>query len=153
MRNLFFKRGKGQSTIVSHSLIVMFAVIFLLIIITTMNSIKEDYSNFVLNITAKEICSLVKSSSEKIYQPVSSSINSNKTEEMGYVTVNLPSKIGSKNYKISFANETIQIKTSDNQFTCKVGLNTTFSGTSSGGLTKIVWNYGNGTNEIQIKNA
>jgi len=143
----------GQSQIVTHTIIIMFVVILILIVATTMNSIREDYDNFVGNMTSYEICSLIKSSMEKIYKPVSGNITVNRTEDMGYVILDLPPKVGNSAYRLKLSGTNIIISTSDKTYSCAVGLNATMNSSCAGGKVKLIWKYGNGTNEIKIENA
>jgi len=147
------RRLKGQSVIVTHSLLVLFATIFLIIIVTTLNSIREDYRDFTLNLTVKDICSVVKASIEELRTPIPAELEVNTEQSMGSVMLDLPQKIGGTKYRIRFENEMIVIKTESGfSYTCYTSVNSTLSGRSAGGRTKIYWMYGNGINKILIGN-
>lgn len=150
---IFKNSSKGQSQIITHSLIILFSVSLIVLVATSMKNIENQYENFTGDLQVDDICSIMKSSIERIYNPVSQNISVNRTEEMGYNIINLPQKIGSGYYHINLYNNTIEIETSEIVHTCEAGINATFSGKSSGGRTKIKWLYGNGTNSIVIENA
>jgi len=144
---------KGQSVIVTHSLLVLFATLFLIIIVTTLNSIREDYRDFTLNLTVKDICSVVKASVEELHAPIPAELEVNTEQSMGSVTLDLPQKIGGVKYRIRFGNRTILVKTESGfSYACYTSVNSTLAGRSAGGRTRISWIYGNGTDKILITN-
>lgn len=144
---------KGQSQLVTHSVMVLFAITLILTVVSSMNEIENRYENFTNDIGVKEICAMVKASAEKIYKPVGNNITVNATEDMGYAVITLPQKLGNDNYKISLYNNTISIETSETTYRCALGINATFSGISHGGKTKILWRHGAGVNTLSISNA
>jgi hypothetical protein len=144
---------KGQSVVVTHSLLILFATLLLIIVVTTLNSIKEDYRDFVLNLTAKDICNLVKTSIEELRTSIPTELEVKTEQNMGSIILDLPSKIGNTKYRIRLENETILIKTESGfSYTCYTSVNSTLSGRSTGDRTKIYWVYGSGTNKISITN-
>jgi len=145
--------AKGQSQVVTNSLFVLFSVVLIIIVASSMNKVENDLQNFTGNMQAGDICSIIKNAAEKIYAPVGSNVSMNATEEMGYSVIDLPQKLGNDYYSILFTGNSVEITAKDISRTCEIGINATLSGLSRGGRTKIKWLYGNGTNAISIENA
>lgn len=144
----FHTEKKGQSEFLSHSLTVAISIFMIFILVTTMNTIKNDYDDFSSKSQVKQICNIIKSSVEKIYWP--ENYNANNTL-LGSFTVNIPEKAAAKNYKISFSNITINVTTSDGiSSNCTPGFDIIYNGTSTGGLTKINWYKINNTDVITL---
>jgi len=143
---------KGQSPIVTHSILVLFAVVLLMAVVTSMGNIEKNYRNFTSGMSAKSICSLLKSTAEKIYVPVSGNITVNRTIEMGHIIISLPTRIGNGQYVVSFYNNSVLIEYGKISYGCNIGTNATLSGLTYGGRTKIKWMLGNGTNSLTIEN-
>lgn len=144
-------RRKGQSQVVSHSLSVLFSMILILAVISTMNILEEDYGEYTGKFQAREICGMIKAAAEKVHNPVSQNITMNFSQEMGYYVINLPQKAGNGPYEIKFLNSTVSIEGERINQTCETGINATFSGMSTGGRTKVSWIYGNGTDYIKLE--
>lgn len=143
---------KGASQLITHSLFVLFSIMLLLAVITSMGKIEKQYSNFTGEMSARDMCSMLKTAIEKIYMPVDSNITVNKTVEMSYIILDLPIKMGSRLYDITFAGNYINITSEEIFYQCKTGINATLSGISHGGRTKIKWLFGNSVNSIIIEN-
>lgn len=150
MNNSIVKKQmmRGQSSILMHSLFLIISIFMLLIVVTSMNNIKNDYDNFSINSQINHICNIVETSIEKIYSK--GNYISNDTL-FGSVVLNLPDKIASSNYKISFINSDILVKTLDGKYnvTCEAGFNITYNGTSTG-RTKIIFSTVNNTDVISM---
>lgn len=144
-------RKKGQSQVISHSLSVLFSMILILAVISTMNTIEKDYGDYTGKFQAREICSIMKAAVEKVYNPISANISMNTTQEMGYYVIYLPQKAGNEPYEITFFNSTVKVEGERLNQTCEIGINSSFMGISSGGKTKISWLFGNGTDSVKIE--
>lgn len=144
-------RHKGQSQVVSHSLTVLFSMILILAVISTMNILEDDYGEYTGKFQAREICGMIKASAEKVHNPISSNITMNFSQEMGYYIIYLPQKAGNMPYEIKFLNSTISIEGDRINRTCETGINATFLGMTTGGRTKLSWIYGNGTDCIKLE--
>ena len=144
---------KGQSQIISHSLTVLFSLTLILAVLTTMNKIESDYAGFAGSFQARDVCSLIKTSAEKIHNPLTGNVSMNITEEMGLCVLDLPQKIGNEAYNVMFFNRTVKVENSVTSQVCEIGINATFSGVSSGGRTRLRWLFGNGTDALVIEKA
>lgn len=138
----------GQSEFLSHSISVLISIFMIFILVTTMNTIKNDYNDFSAKSQINQICNTVKSSIEKIYWPDGQANNT----LLGSINLNLPERIATNNYKIMFSNSIINVTTYDGKIkaNCTAGFDIIYNGTSSGGRTQIRWYNINNTNVITI---
>ena len=131
---------KAQSPLVSHAMLTIFGVVLILSVVVTMSHIKNDYQEFVGDAEAKEVCSLLKSGIQEIYNPSDYQIQTN--TNLGEIILNLPERIGDSNYRCRFVNSTAVIETFGSlniNRSCEIGFNALYNGTSSGGRTKVIW--------------
>ena len=148
------KKGllKGQSPLLSHALVVMFSIMLVLVAVTAMNSIRNDYQAFVGTIEAQQVCGLIKQSIEKIYQTSDYAVQTNQT--FGKITLELPERIADSRYRAKLFNDSIRVEMLGSQIneTCKTGFNITMSGTSSGGRTQVIFDVlkGGASNDYKI---
>ena len=148
------KKGllKGQSPLLSHALVVMFSIMLVLVAVTAMNSIRNDYQDFVGTIEAQQVCGIIKGSIEKIYQPTDYAVQINQT--YGKVVLDLPERIADSRYRVKLFNDSIRVEMLGSQIneTCRTGFNITMSGTASGGKTAIIFDIlkGGASNDYRI---
>lgn len=146
---------KGQSPLISHTMMILFSIFLVLVIVTTLNSIRTEYEDFVAKNEILQVCALVKSSVEKLYWPQSYIPQTDTV--MGSITMNLPKEIARVEYNARFSNRTLKVETIEQpkvNDTCEMGFDITFSGRTSGGRTRIKWTrYSNGTDAIVMENV
>lgn len=144
---------KGQSPLVSHTIMIAFSLTLLLVVVTTLSSIRNDYQEFVAKHEIREVCAIVKSGIEKMYYPESYNSTSNTTK--GKIILDLPARIGDMNYRARFANTSLLLETfGENKVndTCKIGFNLSYYGSTGGGRTEIQWiRYSNLTDKIEMR--
>ncbi len=144
--------SKGQVPFLSHTMMVAFSVVLIVLIVTTLNSVKIDYQEFVGKEEIIQVCVSIKSAIEKIYVPTGYTSLTNET--MGSIVIDLPERIADVNYRMKFVNKTLMIETlaepTLNQ-SCTIGFNASFEGSSRGGRTRLSWiRYTNITDVIQM---
>ncbi|MFH0832700.1 MAG: hypothetical protein V1900_03215 [Candidatus Aenigmatarchaeota archaeon] len=148
--NVSSYHSKGQNPLLSQTLMVAFSLVLLLAVVTTLNSVRNDYQDFVGRHEIRQVCAIVKSGVEKIYSP--GDYNSSTNATMGKILLDLPTRIGDMNYRAKFANTSLLIETTGSNRindTCKIGFNISYSGSTVGGRTEMSWiRY---TNESRIE--
>ena len=144
-----------MSSLISHSMVILFGVFLILFSIILTESIKNDYRNFVSEEGIKHVCMLVRGAVSKIYVPNSAVGMYNDT--MGSVILRMPDKIADANYRTSFFNKSVRIEVFSEQrpnTTCIVGFDGIYYGSAAGGTTKItIFHYVNGTKMIEMRNV
>ncbi|MBI2232497.1 MAG: hypothetical protein HYU56_01140 [Candidatus Aenigmarchaeota archaeon] len=146
---------KGQSVLVSHAFIVGMSVVLIIIVIATMKTTINDNRDFVGRNEITQVCSIMKSSFEKMLleQVYISPTNASG----GRITVSLPQRIADMGYRTRLSENDVIIETNGDLLineTCKIGLNSTYSGSTKGGRTLFeLIRYSNGTREIKIGNV
>lgn len=143
---------KAQSQLMAHVFMLLFSVMILALVLTTLNNIKQQYQEFVADLEIDEVCDTIKEGVGKIYWPTDYS--GPKTVKMGEIEILLPVRVGDVKYKAIFAGSTLNIATVDKPYvndSCKMGFDAIFNGQTSGGLAKLTWTaYSNGTDEINM---
>jgi hypothetical protein len=136
-------------------MMILFSIFLILIVVTTLNTLKTDYEDFVAKNEMLQVCAMIKSSVEKLYWPQSYIPQTNTV--MGSITINLPREIARVEYNARFSNRTLVVTTIEQpkvNDTCEMGFDISFSGRTSGGRTKIKWTrYSNGTDMITMENV
>lgn len=131
---------KGQNPLLSHTLIVGFSAILILVVVTSMNLIRNDLQDFIGNQEAVQVCSIVRGGTEIIVNEEDYISVTNTTK--GRITLKLPKKIADLNYRATFSELTLTIQTSgqvDITKICEMGVNATYSGFTRGGLTELIY--------------
>jgi len=130
---------KGQSPLVWHSIAIAISLTVVMIIIGSLNTVRYDFENFVIDEEVVQVCQIVRSGVERLYSP--SGYSSPENSEMGRIILSLPDRIGSVNYRATFVNTSLYVALSgrDKNHTCLMGFNITFAGSSAGGETDLVW--------------
>ena len=143
---------KGQSILITHAILVGFTVFLVYAVTTTFVSIRADYQKFVGTNEVSEVCFVMKGAVDKIY--INTGYNSPTTTLAGYLDVLMPEKISDLPYHADFVSRSIILQSADRKFnsTCAVGLDVTYNGTTSGGLTRFSYTlYPNGTKTIEMR--
>lgn len=148
-----WKGKKGQSILLSHAILVGLSVMLVFVIATTMNNLRSEYQDFITEASVDQLCLLLKNGVEKVYRTVDYNSSSNTTYGTLYIT--FPDRLADKNYRLSFidVNKTASVESGDNSFntTCKIGLNASYGGFTTGGRTRIDFvYYTNGTRRIGV---
>ena len=140
----------GQSPLISHSLVVGFSLILILVVIMTLSHLENEYQTFTGNSEIQEVCGIIKYSTEKIYNPTNYTSPTNST--MGRIVLTLPERIAGISYRARFSDNLVYVNTVSEPLintTCSIDINATFSGTTNGGETLIIWKtYTNKKDEI-----
>ena len=132
---------------------IAFTMMVILIIITTLNSLRVDYQEFIGGYEIQEVCAVVKGGIEKIYRIENYVSQTNTT--MGEIILELPKRIANVNYQARFVNSSLEIKTIGEPFlndTCSIGFDVNLNGRTTGSTTRIKWTrYANGTDVIEMR--
>jgi len=145
------KKSKGISPFVSHTIVVAFSAFLILIVVTTMTSVTDEYRNYFADSEIGQFCFTLRSGIEKIYSTHDYDSQTNTT--YGEVFIDLPEKLTDMNYRASFVGGNITIKSlhSNRNATCGTGYDINFTGSTTGGLTKMEYKYyTDGTRKIEI---
>ena len=143
---------KGQSPLVSHSIIVGFSLVLLIIIVISLGSIKSDYQQFVAKEEINQVCGLIRGGIEKIYNP--STYTSPTDSLMGSIRIDLPDRLADNVYRVSFGSSSyIETLTQPAvNKTCNIGFPVVYNGSTTGGETEISWvRQANGTDVITMR--
>ena len=128
--------------LISHALIISFSILLILVVVTSLNTIRGDYKDFIGNIESKQVCGIIKEGIEKIYSPYKSFtlLEINYTA-YGSIVLSLPEKIADARYRARLANDSIIVELIGEEInhTCASGFGLNMSGTSPGGMTRIEW--------------
>ncbi len=122
---------KGQQPFVSHTMMIGFASILLVIVAASLVAVNSDYSSFVADVAVDNICIEFRNAVNYI---VSNDL------DHGKINLKLADKIGDKNYVIHGSDE-IYIQWEGNEKVCKTGYDVEYSGRIEGG--SIALNYDN----------
>lgn len=142
---------KGQSILLSHAILVGLSVFLVFIIATTMNDLRGDYQNFIAEASIDQLCLLMKTGIERVYQDLEYSSSTDTT--YGSVVINFPERLADKRYRIKLnTDKSVSVETNDGSFntTCNVGLNATYQGFTTGGNTVINFIVRNSTKFIEV---
>ncbi len=136
---------RGQAPLISHTFAISFTIAIIMLIVISSNNIRNDYEAFALQGQTNILCSTVKNAIEKIYWPFDREADG----VFGRIIIDLPEKIGDNNYRARFYNNSLLIE-SDINSTCYIGLNVTYSGSTSGGRTEITWTRAGSEDKIAM---
>ncbi len=143
---------KAQSSLVAHTILVAFSMILIIVILNSLSSIKEEYQDFIGSIEIKEVCHRISSAIDKIYDEPSYWSLTN--ESMCSIDLALPDRVANINYLVDFNGSDVYVRTTEKpllNYTCATGYNLTFSGSTTGGMTKISRiDYSNGSTAILL---
>lgn len=141
-------KSKGISPLISHSIVVAFSAFLIVIVISTMTTITEEYRTYFAESEISQFCFTIRSSVEKIYSEQDYTPQTNTT--YGEIILDLPEKITDMNYRAKFIGENITItaKSTKTNATCRMGFDINFTGSTTGGLTKMEYIYYNNNTRI-----
>jgi hypothetical protein len=142
---------KAQSVLIGHSVAISMTIILVIVVVISLNNVRNQYQKFVGENEIDQICLSVKGTVEEIYYQKNYTSPTNTT--VARVRLELPSKVADKKYSARFFNNSVLVYSDDIRFnrTCKIGFSATFIGTSDGGPTYITWyRFGNGSEEIRM---
>jgi hypothetical protein len=134
------KKSKGQNPLLSHTLIVGFSTLLVLVVVTSLAVIKSDLQESIGFMESKQVCSLVENSVEIMFWEENYISLSNYTK--GKITLKLPQKLADMNYRATFFGNNLTIETFGNIKiidSCIMNFNATYSGSTGGGLTEILF--------------
>lgn len=140
--------AKGQSFVVTHALFVGFSVVFVLVIVVTLNALKDDYQEFIAKNEMQEVCFSVRSGIEKIYLVSSYSPATNTT--LGRIRLALPEKIAGLGYRINFSGSSALINAQKFNDSCVVGFSNAIGYTTGGDTDLLVRAYSNASKTIEV---
>jgi hypothetical protein len=128
---------KGISPFISHSVVVLFSAFLILVVITTMNKVTDEYRTYFSDSEIDQFCFTIRSGIEKIYSE--HTYNSQTNTTYGEITIDLPEKITDMGYRARFVGKNITITALNTQknATCVTGFDVNLSGFTTGGLTKL----------------
>lgn len=144
---------KGQSLLLTHAILISFAIFLIFAVFTGLSTLKTDFEDFVADKEIQQACLLVKGAVEKIYIPTGYRPPENATA--GSIVLQMPDRLAGSPYRVSFVNTSILVDGGAAfNTTCKTGFNLSFSGSASGGLVQIKYaRYSNGTDAVEMTNA
>jgi hypothetical protein len=145
------KMNKGISPFLSHTMVVAFSAFLIIVVISTMNTITDEYRTYFSGSEINQFCFTIRSGIEKIYSIQAYNPQTNTT--YGEIIIDLPEKITDMNYRASFSGKNITITALNTQknTTCQTGFDINFTGSTTGGLTKLEYKYyANGTRIIEM---
>lgn len=143
---------KGQAILISHAILVGISVSLVLVVVTTFGDIREDYQEFIAGNDIEQTCFIIRTAAEKVYRETKFVSATNTT--YGKVRVVLPERLADLKYSVRFENRTAYLDTSPVQVnaSCKVGLNATYTGFTSGGVTEISYaEHSSGARELKFE--
>lgn len=153
MKNI--PKMKAQSILLGHAFIVGMGVILVLVVAASMKAATDDNREFVGTKEITQVCSIMKSSFEKMLFQQDYISPTNTTA--GRVTASLPEKIADMRYRTRLSGDEIIVETQGAvlvNHTCKIGFNASYAGSTAGGQTVFeLTRYSNGTKEIRISNG
>ena len=147
------RQQKGQSILISHAILVGISVALVLIVVHSMNSIREDYQEFVAANEIEQTCFVMRNAIEKVYAESKQLSPTNTT--YGRIRITLPDRIADFKYRTTLENRTVYLNifgASGINSSCKIGLNASYTGFTTGGVTEIKYTeYTNGTRVISFE--
>jgi|SRR3989344_2673467 len=138
---------KGINPITSHTMAIMFSILLIVVVVTALNSIVEENRKFASQNEVIVICNTLRSSIEEL----NTADYPSATSYTSTAFVNLPEKAGGFNYRAYFADSSIKVETTSQpsaNYTCKVGFNISYTGSSNGGKTRIDFTVRNDGSKI-----
>ncbi len=152
-KNAGLSSWKGQNPLLSHAIAIVFSLLLIIVIISVLTSIRDEYSSFTGRNEIAQVCLIMKGGIEKIFTEDSYTSPTNTTK--GKVFARLPERIADQNYRIRFVNNSFLVETLSQpriNDTCKPGFNMTYLGSTAGGLTEINYTLrDDGTKIIAIR--
>ncbi len=146
-------RKKGQAILVSHAILVGISVALVLVVVHSMNSIREDYQEFVATNEIEQACFIIRNAAENVYSEGKYLSPTNTT--YGSIRIVLPERLADLKYRTTLANRSVYLDvfgSSGINSSCKIGLNVSYTGFTTGGVTEIKYTeYTNGTRAINFE--
>ena len=102
-----------MNVFVSHAISIGFAVVILVSLVFSLNSLSTQWSDFLGEYEPKHVCLSLRNSVETLYQ------ESNASSVLGKLYVTLPKKAGS-DYGIEFIGNKIAVESIKSNYTCFV---------------------------------
>ncbi len=130
--------SKGQSPLLSHTIMLAFSLLLVLVIISMLTAIRDDYSNFIGKNEIAEVCLILKGGIEKMMTDDSYVSPTNTTK--GRLFMRFPARIADQNYRMRFANNSVFVETLAQpriNDTCRLGHNASYTGSTAGGITEV----------------
>lgn len=131
--------SRGQNPLLSHTIAIGFSLFLIVLVITTLNSLRDNYQDFIGKNEISQVCSILKGSVEKIYvdDGYTSPVNTTK----GRIVAALPQRIADLNYRVRLINNSFFVETSGPRInaTCRIGFNLTYNGSTNGGMTELIY--------------
>lgn len=140
---------KGASTFLTSIIFIGFSLFLILVVVNIVNSLTDEYRNYITDGELEQLCFTIRSAIEKIYGTTDYMSQTNTT--YGKIILNLPEKVGGARYLAQFSGTNIFIEAlnGEKKLKCRTGFNLTYSGSTTGGLTEIKYMYyTNGTKTI-----
>ena len=141
----------GQNPLLSHTIAIGFSLVLILLVMTTLTSLRDNYQDFIGKNEISQVCSILKDSIGKIFVDDEYTSPTNTTK--GRIVVALPRRIADLNYRVRLLNNSFFIETFGTRIndTCKAGFNLTYNGSTTGGLTELIYvKKDNGDNRISV---
>lgn len=110
-----------MNVFVSHAITVGLAILVIIALVLSLNSINSQWSDFLREYEPRHLCASLENSIDILYYPYE------KPSNMGRLYLNLPKTMAGSIYSIKFANSSIIID-SKNQYVCNVDGNLTLIG-------------------------
>ncbi|MBI4895830.1 MAG: hypothetical protein HY831_05035 [Candidatus Aenigmarchaeota archaeon] len=110
-----------MNVFVSHAITVGLAILVIIALVLSLNSVNSQWSDFLREYEPKHLCASIQNSVDILYYPYDKSSN------MGKLYLNLPKTLAGSSYSIKFNNNTVLID-SKKQYTCKIDNNLSLIG-------------------------
>ena len=118
------RKQKGQQPFVSHTLMIGFASMMVVIVAVSLVTIHGDFSSFIVDSVSSHACNSMRASVSNIIESDADYMK---------ILVSLPEKLGDKNYVVSSYDEGLNIEWDNNEKPCKIGHEISFEGRVPGG--------------------
>ncbi len=115
---------KGQQPFVSHTMVIGFASVLIVIVAASLVTVHSDYSDFIIGSSSNDVCFELRA--------VTASIVSNGLTK-GQIILHLSDKIGDKNYDLSADYNSVKIQWENKEKVCNLGYNVNMTGRVEGG--------------------
>ena len=149
--NLGSLRLSGQSPLLSHTIAIGFSMLLILLVVTTLASLRDNYQDFIGKNEISQVCAMLKGSIDRIFVEDAYTSPTNTTK--GRIVVALPQRIADLNYRVRLINNSFFIETFGTRIndTCKAGFSLAYNGSTTGGLTELIYvKKDNGDNRIAV---
>jgi len=107
-----------MNVFVSHAIAVGLAILVVIALVLSLNSIGNQWSGFLNEYEPKHICAILQNSVETMHG----------SDTLGKMFLSLPKKIGGSDYSVSFENTAIRLDTEKNKYRCDVDAGIYLSG-------------------------